>query len=82
MRRWVQERPEIALSELCQHYQANFDQRVGTSAMDRAGQRLGPTRKKKTLFEPRRQSERVQALGAKYREAVAVYAPAQRIDLD
>ena len=59
IRRWVERKPDIILSELCEKYQKRFNVKVSTSMMDRALKFMNLRRKKKSTYALERDREDV-----------------------
>ena len=59
LRQWLAERSDLTLSQLCARYEEKMGVKVSISAMGRALQRMGISRKKQTLYDPKRQTANV-----------------------
>ena len=59
IRRWVERKPDIILSELCEKYQKRFNVKVSLSMMDRALKQMNFRRKKKSTYALERNREDV-----------------------
>jgi len=82
---WLEEilsqEPSVTLAELCVRYEAAHGVKVSKSSMDRTLRRLHLTYKK-TLADPERHTERVQALTRAYQSELAQVAVDQFVFLD
>jgi transposase len=59
LRQWLAERADLTLWQLCARYEEKMGVTVSISAMSRALRRMGISRKKKTLYDPKRQTANV-----------------------
>jgi transposase len=62
--------PDLTLNELCDKYEAHFNIKVGKSSMDRALKRMEVTFKKKSPYDPEKESPRVEKLKQEYCEEI------------
>lgn len=59
LRQWLGEHSDLTLWQLCARYEEHRGVTVSISAMSHALRRMGISRKKKTLYDPKRQSANV-----------------------
>lgn len=82
VRKWVRETPDLTLNELCQRYQAIFNQKVSKSAMDRTLKRLNLTPKKRHSKTLSGKASGFKGDGLNIQEKVSAYSAEKRIYLD
>jgi transposase len=66
---------DLTLRETCQRYQEKFGVKISISMMDRALKKLNITRKKKTKYDPEKETQRVKELREDYLEAIGSSNP-------
>jgi transposase len=59
LRQWLGEQSDLTLLQLCARYEEQRGVKISQSAMGRALLRMGMSRKKKTFYDPKRQTENV-----------------------
>lgn len=75
IREWLSNEPDLTLRDLCERYDEHFNILMGKSSMDRALKRMKMTYKK-SLYDPKKYSERVEKLRIEYTEEI------EKIDRD
>jgi transposase len=78
----VAEESDLTLARLCEKYEQSQGRKVSKSAMDRALKRMKISLKKKTFYDPKRESEPVQKKREEYCEEIAELDPNNFIFLD
>jgi len=76
IREWLSNEPDLTLNDLCERYDEHFNILMGKSSMDRALKRMKITYKKKSPYDPKKYSERVEKLRIEYTEEI------EKIDSD
>ncbi|MEG4441006.1 IS630 transposase-related protein [Microcoleus sp. AT9_B5] len=78
----VEKYPEATLSEYCEYWGSNYNQRVSTSTMCRQLQKQKLTRKKKTLRSSQGTTEKIQIFRTEYWQKVQKIAAEKLIFID
>lgn len=66
----IDKKPDMTLKELCEYYEHAAGKKVSKSAMDRTLKKMKITRKKKVLYDPKKNTERVRKLTEEYYEKI------------
>ena len=66
----IEKKPDMTLKELCEYYKNVSGKKVSKSAMDRTLKKMGITRKKKVLYDPKKNTDRVRKLAEEYSEKI------------